>query len=869
MARRKVAAEIAKLTAVKNQVRGSAHPFAAISKARGTIPASEMQALIDWLPLTRRNGRAVALGQFAKSIVDVCSSGTLASVSLAREVAWASGMILNNAEALSRFSAMADEYEAGLLGSDFAQCREVLDRIETSFGVSLWSIETRVALLQLAEGLEAQKAYAVRVLEARGRNDIVAFLTHRVSRRNEPNTTPMRYIHQIEESLAEWVGAQDLATYVAYRIINRGPVDADGYAQVLRFEASAAPVDQYDTFVRLANSAAAGGDDAVRAAFRAETLRIANVVDDERLRRAAFLLSGDAAWLDRSPTAETAADDALVIGDYQLAGTFADREMARHPLDTSAWLIKAQAAVGAGENVEDCDLRSTVIDRARRLIGRLDQRDEAVIALLKDGLNHRLQRFASALDALAWEELSSVLQPPGRFASHGFCDGRILRTTDLARVTRREERVTLAKRMIASGGPSMSLADQVLRANLDCADLTERLTSTTAALPAESVLEARTVQALECGQNEIVLELAEPLLSTADLPRRRRAKRFVGHALLQLGRIAELASFIARSCVDDPELADVLPLTECASALDGDLRRAHPGDLAVPIVLDLFSKRIADTRDDVRSYAYEDFLLAHSLERPSQLDGVSKDFDRDLLVHYLRHICVPEVMQVSSVFQGTRELEDERKKVLSLLVKFDPDSAKDYENELRDVTRAQLIHRGVRHVERSKIFVDVPAIRRAFEKKHRETFQRYQALSRAGIRTSDRELEDALQDALSGKALPQQVLEVPKNESNDLLLEMVRWLFIECTANPEHGLDCYLSMRIRHGTLSGQLRTPLEVERVITQRAAGTEEYESNEHWLAQLAHLPYNACEAIDARLAKEASMIYRADSCDRGAIV
>jgi hypothetical protein len=42
----------------------------------------------------------------------------------------------------------------------------------------------------------------------------------------------------------------------------------------------------------------------------------------------------------------------------------------------------------------------------------------------------------------------------------------------------------------------------------------------------------------------------------------------------------------------------------------------------------------------------------------------------------------------------------------------------------------------------------------------------------------------------------------------------------EFLTNPDHGLDCYLSMRIRHGTLAGQLRTPLEVEHLITQRRA-------------------------------------------------
>ena len=140
-------------------------------------------------------------------------------------------------------------------------------------------------------------------------------------------------------------------------------------------------------------------------------------------------------------------------------------------------------------------------------------------------------------------------------------------------------------------------------------------------------------------------------------------------------------------------------------------------------------------------------------------------------------------MQVSSVFGGTRELEEERKSVLSMLVKLDPKNAKDYEAELRDLTRAQLIHRGVRQVEQSKIYVDVSAIKRLFEKEHRENFQRYQALLKASVGKVDDGFVEAFTNALSGAPLPQSFLEVPKDEPNDLLLLMLGGLFDECRSN--------------------------------------------------------------------------------------
>lgn len=99
--------------------------------------------------------------------------------------------------------------------------------------------------------------------------------------------------------------------------------------------------------------------------------------------------------------------------------------------------------------------------------------------------------------------------------------------------------------------------------------------------------------------------------------------------------------------------------------------------------------------------------------------------------------------------------------------------------------------------------------------------------------------------------LPSEFLLLPKNEASNLLVELVRALFQECLTNQENGLDCYLSMRIRHGTLSGQLRAPLELEKLITQRDDSTSSrYKSNKHWVDKLSDAGPSIQNAVDARL-------------------
>ncbi|WP_181008509.1 HAMP domain-containing histidine kinase [Sphingomonas montanisoli] len=744
------------------------------------------------------------------------------------------------------------EYEALLIRNRLDDCARLLSQIQEQFGVSLWLIETRLALIQRTDGLEAQKAFASSIQDARARNDVIAFLAYHLSRRNEPSTTAFRYVQHLQDLMGEWENASDLASYLLFRLANQAPRSPRDFAEVLRYESSAALVDHYETFVRLSAWAGSGVDKAVRQAFNPEVEKLARLIADKRLSRTAFLLSGQADWLDAADLDVVLAEDANLVGDQESAISSLKTILRNRPADASSWLTLARlraCSVNVGQELTPGGIADEIVCQMVSVMSFNDDADAAAAKLLIDILNHRLQGFSPWTAAALWKEAQSPLSGNKSHDAFAFAYGDLIRPSDVSRMPSRTLSQTVANRVAEAAVGSPTLASEAVRANLGMVQVGSLPPEL---LPPDVLLEAQIDQAMNGEDYEAVLGMADQMPIDTDYMRRRRVSRAVGFSLLQTGQIVELTNLIANSCVADTALARLMPLADCAKRLDRDVRRRMAGDVSVAIVLDLFSQRFDDTLDDVRGYAYEDFLLANGIERPSQLEGHEDEFDRSLLIYYLRNLCVPAVMQMSSAFQGTRELEEERKRVLSLLVKLDPDSAKTYEDELREVTRTQLINRGVRQVERSKIFVDVPAIKRGFEKRHRETFQRYLALSRAGMGADDGEIGKALEEALTGTPLPAKVLYVPDDEASDLLKDMVRWLFSESTNSPEHGLDCYLSMRIRHGTLSGQLRTPVEVENLITQRAAGTDEYEVNRYWADQFGELDVETREAASARLSK-----------------
>jgi hypothetical protein len=76
----------------------------------------------------------------------------------------------------------------------------------------------------------------------------------------------------------------------------------------------------------------------------------------------------------------------------------------------------------------------------------------------------------------------------------------------------------------------------------------------------------------------------------------------------------------------------------------------------------------------------------------------------------------------------------------------------------------------------------------------------------------------------------------------------------EFSSNSHHGLDVYLSTRIRHGTLTGHLRRPFEEQSLICQRDAVSGQYRDHPFWSERLREQEPNEISGLQ-NLLKEFS--------------
>ena len=272
----------------------------------------------------------------------------------------------------------------------------------------------------------------------------------------------------------------------------------------------------------------------------------------------------------------------------------------------------------------------------------------------------------------------------------------------------------------------------------------------------------------------------------------------------------------------------------------------------VAILLDFAAAVQADPYGPERTYAVEDYLQSNGALTPTDLlRRVQRKDATEKELFFFRRVCSIASLRTSTLFQNEKELEDERTTICKWLNEVPSVWSEQLEDEAREIVRTRLVRQGLRALEGSKLSVDSSGIRAWADRTLREDYNRYIDLLRSGVFRIDEEFKRAVVQAIEGDQQQKAALSVPDNEAAALFAGVLTRAVREFGLHAEHGLDAYLSLRIRHGTISGHLRGPIEQEQLITRRRPDGA-YLRNEHWVEQLGStLPPEILVAIDKRLA------------------
>lgn len=844
------------LDVFKNTLRGAKNPILAFVNIKPTVKCPENATqILKWLDKSASWWQLSCGVEFPPNAADLSSSlKVLPGTDLATDILWSAARLGLHAERLNAFRCLRLRFDGETLRGEWEAANRTLSEIEREYGQSLWLIQNRISVLQVSEGLEAQVNYANELKNDDSFDALPSIITHYLSVFSEDK---LRYasFEAMVLGISNSIQSDGVASYFRLKLLPFSELSKKDTEDAFVWDTIFPAIDRYETFFRIVIKILSRKEEFSKEEIGA-CLRAVNFLhrklDDIRLKKVLITEEGLSDLIHQIPSRAFSNDQ-----------SHSEAVTSKEPLITDL-LEKSymETFVVSDDLPQHLQEMQT---QANFLISRGAEFTEAENWLTKLASRFHSTSWAYPLWRFVTHESSDLplALNPYICSSAFYVDGEF-DPVDIDLMLSRPY-ASPAKQC-----PTISVEGVYASSLLNQFKLTHE-----ADFGSGSFVRGRG----ECwlgligfgpaalapavyGMMEISLREkdfhAAILHSKKALEKMRPwghgpIVRVLVYSLLQCGFVLEAVSTATSEILRDPLLKHMLPLALILTKLDREFLQANAGNIFLPVFLDICVKNISSSVVRKRDYAFDDFLRHQGLSKPSELPDLGGEIDREARVYYLRYLCIPDIMSVSLAFGTSRELEEERLAVCRILSEIDPNNSEIYESESKMFARKHLIQRGIRQVEQSKIYVDVEQVRLWAMQNLEEDYIRYLDYVAAGLFPKQGEdFYDAIRKSLAGGAISADVLKFPKNEPNQLLTSLVRNIFQQLALSPEHGLDCYLSMRVRHGTLSGQMREPVEREQLVTQRTGAAGEYQQNDYWRKKAGFLENDVSELILIELTK-----------------
>lgn len=830
------------LAAFKNTIRGAAPDQPSVFKdsarrpvlkrtqvlwrARPLIDRSDFREATDWLRENRLVFGHALPDAYPRKITDLTTSRTWPRSDLKSELAWAGYYLRSHTAELSKFVVQSRIISQSLLEGNTAEALATLNELERWAGLSIWAIKLRLYCLQNLSGLESQKAYVAELRSALGRTTPSAFIAHHVSVRNEPNTTYSHFRESFHRKSREAEIDADILNYVESHIAPNDRMSADDIADTLRFEAVGSAVDYYEALVRSARLVIANNHTEAFAEAGAALRRLHSTQDSRAFR----VLK----QLDPSIGAPLPCSAAIVASLEQ--SLRAETVVATRPVNYDQLEILARAASINLSSLSDFPrtLASSMHAACAQSCDASEVARLRKIALNLGGLEwaDALKGLLDAEDGPTWPpdttQMSLALTAtssihPLRLLYCGTAAERLAMLSMLRESLQSEPLLGFASALVNGATPSLG-------ASGDVAALCSGLYSL-------SVSDHE--GALTCGRR--LMDSHSPYL-------RRYGVRLISQALV-LRR--DLLGFLTHSCdalIRQPLLKTSIPLPDILATLTTGDRQSLAESICLPICYELAQQLYGDNREAEKIVACERFLAANRLSRPQDLFALRSRIPTARIIYFLENVCVESLLERSTLLDSSQEVVSERIEICSLLAKLDSDRAHVHSDEMRNLVRRVALQRHREEIEQSRVYLDTDRVRAAAINAIAEDYRRYVDLKSQGLIDFVADVRAAVARFRQGDRDSFFQLALPDNEGSALLWSIVRAIRKEFLFSTSCGLDTYLSTRVRHGSLAGEVRGPLERATLVTQRDKATGRYRPNTAWLESLTDRPPVYNRANDA---------------------
>lgn len=759
---------------------------------------------------------AIAAAKPIKKTVQIQSVAPLDTIGFYREIAWVATILSTNSELITKFVKLRNEYMVTLSKGHFEAAEACLAQIDKDCGLSLWSVENRISLTSLSEGFEQQKSY-VNSLISGDRRTFVAFFASNIGERNESRVSKFSFETRLREKAKTWKIKSDQQAYIFFKLIGASSLTPLEAADILSFEAASSPIDLYETFLEIMiiiKDSISGNNERILRLFRK-----LEKIKDHSLDNLKLLYS------EELPSSIDVAEylNAYLSGQYQKAVCLAEELLIEQPEDPLTVLIAARlTAMGYPVSTGNNRFVEHLLSLLSTFLGHEKGSDEATQSLEQIVLNFRSLPISSSINGLIHEaktdlfgEITTATAVRTQYNSLPVC---------LSRMDAIRSKQLLNNQYL----PDATWHYEII-AHLGNANKVEELSS-------EALDYAYICFSLRNNQPSKALAHLEQLANSKNLFFQQESSILRAWFLYEDGDILGSIKHTVSTAVSKPTLLRSLPLIKLFEHRGfRDLKHLqHDPCLSIGLFLYIYLTR-ESTKDVALKVAWKQFHKAHGLVKSSELKAKFSEFNSAEILFFLREVCTQEIMELSSAFNSPADLDRERLQVCIALSELDSDQTNEYDDEIIELTRRLSIEDGVQQVESSRVYVDLLGVQRWCHQNLNELFLRYLDYAESGFQASAEEFERTVVSIFKKSGLDVEIVSFLDNydiSADSLLGELIEECATHFLTLPRFGLDAFLGSRVRHGSLEGAFRSPLEKHKLITKIDSSTNHYESNAYWL-------------------------------------
>lgn len=781
--------------------------------------------------------------------------------SIESEVKWLERFIKDYSQELNEFLKYENDFYRLLLLGFYDEAYSIIIKIEEDICVSVWSIQQKLIHAELSGGFKANKDVLAEVLN-QDLSVVVAFLASYSSIRIENNISILQYRTLVNDYL-KLLSSKKLEDYVVFKVDFFRDVSIDEFSTILEYDLNLSIIDRYKVFLQVAQYIFSKRDrlSDIEVCFYRSLLEIDSVVGSNDIKNLLTVKDGRV-------RSDTNSDylrilDKYTNGDYEDVIVLCIQFLKRKPYVFSVIVIYSKALSYLNLKHEPFFEIESVLNKTIFLVSSIIRRDESFsdndvfdlfkIAEIFGNHPYSIGIYNFLMSQLPYQIGFSSSIDMGRLSS--LTTGEL--NPSLYQYIDKGRQVYFFKEINVLFPDSNTYS--LIRFLEENKRNKKRINYDHYSL---RYLKYLGILFSINGRVEDSIKLFDYILNSTKFEYELNSRfNFIEvvkakyDSLIKLQKWQDAVDIATSFMIDNPSFVSYFfnPLLIEKIVLTNNNHLMS--NISVPIYLKFFSNTI----DNYYVYvAYDNFLYSKGCEKPrdyfSQFDPYSK---KD--VQFLEKVCVHDVLYSSPFFSDQDEMDLARIEICNFL-NSKVSNYNTFEAEVSELLRKVLVRKGIKQIDYSKIYVDVSGVKEKCTKQLKESFNRNIEIASLPVTQLDKIVnsignvlvyyleEESVVNEQDRSDLDKKLENIKLTSYNRFLLFTESFLKIRdlFLFDSDFGLDTYLSMRIRHGTLPGQLRSIFEMDKLITSIDEKEGKYITNDFWVQRFDFLDAERIEEL-----------------------